>query len=200
MAQVSMNILRKYLIFLILAVSSQTVSAEELKTSDLDKNVIWGKIIARDNCAQCHAVGLEGDSPNKKAPQFWRMSSIRDVNEISEMLFKQAGPKHSDMPSFRITKRQSDQIAAWINWIQPLAHGKRLAETNCARCHGITQKDGSRHPDAPPFRTLSQNYPVDALEESFAEGIVTGHLDMPLFVMTELQLTDLIAYFETIQD
>ncbi|MCB1427043.1 MAG: cytochrome c [Zhengella sp.] len=78
-------------------------------------------------------------------------------------------------------------------------HGKALVETNCAQCHGVGASDASKHPAAPPFRELSERYPVDALEEAFAEGIVTGHEDMPEFEATPQQITDIIAYLSSIQ-
>lgn len=80
-----------------------------------------------------------------------------------------------------------------------IEHGKALVETNCARCHGIGETDISPHEDAPAFRTLSERYPVDALEEAFAEGIVTGHPDMPEFKATPKQILDIIAYMASIQ-
>jgi mono/diheme cytochrome c family protein len=80
-----------------------------------------------------------------------------------------------------------------------IEHGKALVEANCARCHGIGADDESAHPDAPEFRTLSERYPVDALEEAFAEGIVTGHPDMPEFEATPKQILDIIGYLASIQ-
>lgn len=75
-----------------------------------------------------------------------------------------------------------------------IAYGRALVEANCARCHGIGQSDASPHPEAPAFRTLSDRYPLDALEEAFAEGISTGHPDMPEFVATPDQTAAIIAY------
>lgn len=80
-----------------------------------------------------------------------------------------------------------------------LDHGKGLVETNCARCHAVGATDESPLADAPAFRTLSERYPVDALEEAFAEGIVTGHPDMPEFEATPQQIADIIAYLASIQ-
>lgn len=80
-----------------------------------------------------------------------------------------------------------------------VAHGKALVETNCAKCHAVGASDASAHPSAPPFRDLSKRYPVDALEEAFAEGIVTGHEDMPEFQATPQQIADIIAYLASIQ-
>ena len=80
-----------------------------------------------------------------------------------------------------------------------LAHGKALVELNCSQCHGVGESDESAHPEAPEFRTLAERYPVDALEEAFAEGIVTGHPDMPEFEATPEQIEDIIAYLASIQ-
>ncbi len=79
------------------------------------------------------------------------------------------------------------------------AHGKVLVELNCSRCHATGTDGESPHPEAPPFRTLSERYPIDAMEEAFAEGIVTGHPDMPEFAASPEQIADIIAYVESIQ-
>lgn len=56
------------------------------------------------------------------------------------------------------------------------------------------------HPAAPAFRTLRERYPIDALEEAFAEGIYVGHPDMPEFVADPDQIAAIVAYIESIQD
>lgn len=80
-----------------------------------------------------------------------------------------------------------------------IAYGRALVEANCAACHGIGAADGSHHPDAPPFRTLWERYPIDALEESFVEGITTGHPDMPQFTATPQQIAAIIDYIASLQ-
>jgi cytochrome c len=75
-----------------------------------------------------------------------------------------------------------------------VALGKALIEANCARCHGIGLADDSPHPEAPELRKLPERYPLEALEEAFAEGISTGHPDMPEFVATPDQTAAIIAY------
>ena len=62
------------------------------------------------------------------------------------------------------------------------AKGEVLVRENCARCHAIGKEGDSPHAEAPPFRTLSSKYPVEDLAESLAEGIVSGHPEMPIFV------------------
>lgn len=78
-------------------------------------------------------------------------------------------------------------------------YGKALVEANCAACHGIGTIDQSQHPEAPPFRTLWERYPIDALEESFVEGIATGHPDMPQFTATPEQIVAIIDYIASLQ-
>jgi cytochrome c len=159
-----------------------------------------GRELAKLNCGRCHSIGLEGKSPMKEAPPFWTLFTRLPVDSIAEMLVKKATPSDGPMPHFTITKKQADDIGIWISWVQPMAHGKRLVEENCARCHGTEPGTKSTHPDAPAFRGLFKRYPVDALEEAFAEGIYTGHPDMPVFKMTNMQLNDVLAYLEQLQE
>ena len=81
-----------------------------------------------------------------------------------------------------------------------VAEGRRLAEIHCARCHAIGVEGESRHPMAPPFRTLSRNYPVGALEEAFAEGVLVGHPDMPEFEFEPRQVDAVVAYLQSVQE
>jgi len=77
--------------------------------------------------------------------------------------------------------------------------GKAYARVNCARCHAIDRRSESPLKIAPPFRTLHQRYPIDALEEALAEGIYTGHADMPAFEFDPDQIHDLLSYLKTLQ-
>lgn len=77
--------------------------------------------------------------------------------------------------------------------------GKAYARTNCARCHAIDRRSESPLKIAPPFRTLHQRYPIDTLEEALAEGIYTGHADMPAFELDPDQIHDLLSYLKTLE-
>jgi len=78
--------------------------------------------------------------------------------------------------------------------------GRQIAEIKCAGCHAIGETGESRNASAPPFRTLSRHYPVTALEEALAEGILVGHPEMPEFRLTSAQIDDLLAYLESVQE
>jgi cytochrome c len=74
-----------------------------------------------------------------------------------------------------------------------------FAKTNCSHCHAIGRYDESPLPIAPPFRTLHERYPVENLQEAFAEGIVTGHPSMPQFQLDGAQINQLIEYLKTLE-
>jgi mono/diheme cytochrome c family protein len=78
--------------------------------------------------------------------------------------------------------------------------GEVLVKENCSRCHAIGKEGDSPHKEAPPFRTLSKNYPIEDLSESLAEGIVSGHPDMPIFVFSPTDVQAIIDYLQSIQD
>ena len=83
---------------------------------------------------------------------------------------------------------------------KPLVNkGEVLVRDNCSRCHAIGEVGDSPHPQAPPFRTLSSRYPIDDLAESLAEGIVSGHPDMPIFVFNPHDVEAIIQYLKSIQ-
>jgi mono/diheme cytochrome c family protein len=76
--------------------------------------------------------------------------------------------------------------------------GMELAEENCSRCHAIGATGDSPLPEAPPFREIAQRYPAESLAESFAEGITTGHDEMPEFVFSTEDVGLLVEYFASL--
>lgn len=80
-----------------------------------------------------------------------------------------------------------------------LEAGKELAEIHCAACHAVSARDDSAEPGAPAFRDLSQLYPLESLEESLAEGIVTGHEGMPEVAFDPDSIDAFLGYLTSIQ-
>jgi mono/diheme cytochrome c family protein len=80
------------------------------------------------------------------------------------------------------------------------AEGKALAQKHCARCHAVDKNDQSKLPKAPPFRSFAMKWPLESLEEALAEGIVTGHPDMPVFQFKPNQIAGLIEHLHEISD
>jgi cytochrome c len=79
------------------------------------------------------------------------------------------------------------------------AKGLAILQKNCSRCHALGLEGKSPHPQAPPFREVVERYPVEDLEESLAEGIVSGHPDMPEFTFEPGQISEIIAYLNSLK-
>lgn len=82
--------------------------------------------------------------------------------------------------------------------VTPEDPGKAALQSRCARCHAIGEADTSAHAEAPPFREIVKRYPPESLAEALAEGIVTGHPDMPEFVLTPTEIGAVIDYLTTL--
>jgi cytochrome c len=78
--------------------------------------------------------------------------------------------------------------------------GEVIVRENCSRCHAVGVEGASPNAEAPPFRTLSSKYPIENLAESLAEGIVSGHPEMPIFVFGPHDVDAILAYLESIQE
>lgn len=77
--------------------------------------------------------------------------------------------------------------------------GLVLVRTHCAQCHSIDKVGPSPLSIAPPLRDLHKRYPVESLEEAFAEGISTGHPTMPQFRFDPDQIANLIAFLKSLE-
>ena len=80
-----------------------------------------------------------------------------------------------------------------------LKRGEQLLHQKCGPCHATAKTGDSPRKDAPAFRTLGQRYPIDSLEESLGEGIMSGHPDMPEFSFDADDVGAIIAYLNSIQ-
>jgi mono/diheme cytochrome c family protein len=80
-----------------------------------------------------------------------------------------------------------------------VGRGELLLRENCSRCHAIGKEGNSRtrSADLPdPLEPLSDRGPL----ESLAEGIVSGHPDMPIFVFSPQDIEAIIDYLQSIQE
>jgi cytochrome c len=77
--------------------------------------------------------------------------------------------------------------------------GLVFVNAHCSHCHSIYRLGASPLKIAPPFRTLHLRYPVESLQESLAEGIITGHPSMPEFRLDPGQVADVIAYLKSLE-
>lgn len=80
-----------------------------------------------------------------------------------------------------------------------VAQGHEIVQRNCGMCHAVGRADASPNSAAPAFRELHKRYPIDNLSEALAEGILTGHPQMPEFAFPPEQVTAIISYLKSIQ-
>ena len=76
--------------------------------------------------------------------------------------------------------------------------GAILVRQKCVGCHAVERTGTSPMAAAPPFHTMGTLYPVRDLQEAFAEGLVTAHPAMPAFEFEPTQISDVIAYIESV--
>jgi mono/diheme cytochrome c family protein len=79
-----------------------------------------------------------------------------------------------------------------------LEHGRQLVDQLCGRCHATGPTGDSQTPEAIPFRLIKTRYPVDDLAESLAEGISTGHPQMPEYSFQPNDIDDILEYLRTL--
>ena len=82
---------------------------------------------------------------------------------------------------------------------QDAKSGLAILEQNCMRCHAVGPEGRSPHAEAPMFSEIANRYEPELLAEALAEGIVTGHPDMPEFVYSSDEIEDIIAFLNTLR-
>lgn len=76
--------------------------------------------------------------------------------------------------------------------------GKSILEAKCGGCHATGRAGASPLEKAPAFRDLHRKYRVEQLAEALAEGITTGHADMPAFAFPPHEIAAIIAYLQSL--
>jgi cytochrome c len=77
--------------------------------------------------------------------------------------------------------------------------GLTFVRTHCAQCHSIDKVNESPIAIAPPFRTFHQKFPIESLRRRLSEGIMTTHPTMPQFRLDADQISDVLAYIQTLE-
>ncbi len=162
-----------------------------------------GHKLFEENCSSCHLSTAEGSSA---AP------SLRGVGPATVDFWITTGRMpattplqvQADQKPPRLTKREAEEVAAWINSLTPsapyipdvtleganLREGATLFALNCAACHTITGAG-----DALAYGTFSSSLHT-ATPQQVAEAVRTGPGNMPRFTgnLTDAQVRDVVAY------
>jgi len=172
------------------------------------KLIAEGKRLAEINCTKCHNIEATGESPLTDSPPFREIARNYDPDELVDGFMDGLAVRHPLMPDWDVTQQQAEALTAFVMSLgtgekggdeAQAARGFDLLRTNCARCHAIDAESDSPNQKAPPFRDVVKKYDPDALQEALAEGIITGHNDMPDFAFEPDDVTAIIAYLDTLK-
>lgn len=161
-----------------------------------------GRAIAQQWCSICHAETATETSRDMEAPfEELVVRPGRDGTRLRALMDED----HFPMTTFRLFAHEKDDVVAYLVSLrrQQLApdnvdilveNGRALLEPNCSECHAIGMDEQSPLGAAPPFQDVALAYEPSFLAEALAEGIVTGHADMPEFVFEPDGIDAIIAY------
>ena len=75
-----------------------------------------GEMLARENCAPCHATTEKGESPNAKAPPFRTLSKRYKLDDLEESLAEgiTIGHSNANMPHFIFEPEDIGDLIAYL--------------------------------------------------------------------------------------
>jgi mono/diheme cytochrome c family protein len=78
-----------------------------------------GAWVAQRDCAQCHAVGLEGRSPNPGAPTFREIRLRFNPISLERRLHPMPANGHAAMPPRSLSVADVPDLVAYIQSLEP---------------------------------------------------------------------------------
>lgn len=99
-----------------------------------------------------------------------------------------------------VVQKSPPPAAAASAWrLESIERGRAITARTCAGCHAVGRTDVSPMPDAPAFRDVVRERPLDEVETAFAEGLVTAHPAMPRFTFRAGEIDDLMSYLDSLR-
>lgn len=83
-----------------------------------DPAVGRGREIARNACADCHALGPSGSSPKVEAPPFRELGRKYPIESLEEALAEGVVVGHPGMPQVKMNETEIGAFLAWLKTIQ----------------------------------------------------------------------------------
>jgi mono/diheme cytochrome c family protein len=102
----------RYVVFAICL--SVALAGQAFAQDDIER----GRALVTKLCAECHAVGLTGASPNGRAPTFRSLDDHTDLDEIIGRLRQGQEASHGDRPDFRFSRDDANAAVAYLRSIQ----------------------------------------------------------------------------------
>ena len=83
-----------------------------------ESRVRSGLKFAQINCASCHAIGLDGESPLRIAPPFRSLHLRYPVEDLAEALAEGIMTAHPAMPQFELDAAQIEDLIAYLKSLE----------------------------------------------------------------------------------
>ena len=93
------------------------ISVSPALSDPIEGNIAAGKVFAEKNCARCHAIGRQGDSPHKDAPPLRTISRRYPLDTLYEAFAEGIVVGHPDMPEFELDPKVITDLLAYIQSI-----------------------------------------------------------------------------------
>lgn len=100
------------------AKSEQVESVKTAEESETASRIEYGRELVADNCAVCHAIGGDDDSPRADAPPLRRVLSRYNSEALLIDFVEHIHVGPSDMPDFDFGPKGSDAVVAYLQSIQ----------------------------------------------------------------------------------
>jgi len=79
-----------------------------------DASAPRGRAYAQAHCARCHALGLEGASPLRRAPPFRDLAQTFPIDDLADVLVEGVERRHPAMPDVRLDPADADDLTAYL--------------------------------------------------------------------------------------
>ena len=76
--------------------------------------------------------------------------------------------------------------------------GQQFVLRACAGCHAVAGREASPNAVAPAFASIRMRHTAIGLERSLAQIAREGHGEMPPIYMTNAEMSDIVAYIESL--
>ncbi|MBC8130246.1 MAG: cytochrome c [Rhizobiaceae bacterium] len=82
-------------------------------------DIAAGRALAQVNCARCHAIGPDGESPFAGAPAFRTLHERYPVRSLEEALSEGIIVGHSAMPQIAFEPMEIADLVAYLESLEP---------------------------------------------------------------------------------
>jgi len=77
-----------------------------------------GRLLVKEFCASCHAIGRRGRSPHADAPPLRYIGRSFDLDDFPRTLERGISSNHPDMPEFKFSDENARAVRDYMRTIQ----------------------------------------------------------------------------------